>query len=100
MKILAEMSDGWGPFLASSNAQLLDVRQIEAFKDLVDAQTENDAEGIKAAEQELAELKARSGMVGQAGYCVPPFAPGPGPPPPPSFPEPPLRPAPPQAPPP
>src|SRR3546814_4542855 len=28
-KILAEMSDGWGPFLASSNAQLLDVRQIE-----------------------------------------------------------------------
>src|SRR3546814_9465040 len=26
-KILAEMSDGWGPFLASSNAQLLDVRQ-------------------------------------------------------------------------
>src|SRR3546814_4202711 len=52
-KILAEMSDGWGPFLASSNAQLLDVRQIEAFKALVDAQTENDAEGIKAAEQEL-----------------------------------------------
>src|SRR3546814_2460839 len=66
-KILAEMSDGWGPFLASSNAQLLDVRQIEAFKALVDAQTENDAEGIKAAEQELAELKARSGIVGQAG---------------------------------
>src|SRR3546814_18355887 len=41
-KILAEMSDGWGPFLASSNAQLLDVRQIEAFKALVDAQTENE----------------------------------------------------------
>ena len=25
-EVLANMSDGWGPFLASSNAQLLDVR--------------------------------------------------------------------------
>ena len=31
-KVLANLSDGWGPFLASSDAQLIDVRQIELYK--------------------------------------------------------------------
>ncbi|WP_299392874.1 phosphonate ABC transporter substrate-binding protein [Pelagibius sp.] len=67
-EVLANLSDGWGPFLASSNAQLLDVRQIEAFKDKIKAQNAGDEEGVKAAEAKLAELQAYSGIVGQAGY--------------------------------
>lgn len=66
--ILANTSDGWGPFLASSNAQLLDVRQIEAFKKKLKAERNNDAEGVKAAEAELAELKKFADIVGPGGY--------------------------------
>lgn len=66
--ILAGMSDGWGPFLASSNAQLLDVRQIEAFKAKAEAEAAGDAAAIEAAAAELEALKAYAGMVGQAGY--------------------------------
>lgn len=66
--VLASMSDGWGPFLASSNAQLLDVRQIEAFKAKIKAQNAGDADGVKAAEETLKNLQAYSKIVGQAGY--------------------------------
>jgi phosphonate transport system substrate-binding protein len=66
--VLSNMSDGWGPFLASSNAQLLDVRQIEAFKALVTAKNDGDEAAIKAAEADLASLKEQAGFVGQAGY--------------------------------
>ncbi len=66
--VLASMSDGWGPFLASSNAQLLDVRQIEAFKAKVKAQNAGDLEGVKAADELLAKLQGYAGIVGQAGY--------------------------------
>lgn len=66
--ILASVSDGWGPFLASSNAQLLEVRQIEAFKDKVKAQNAGDEEAVKAAEAELAKLQEFSGAIGTAGY--------------------------------
>lgn len=67
-EVLANMSDGWGPFLASSNAQLLDVRQIEAFKALVTAKNAGDEAAVKAAEEELAALKSQATVVGQAGY--------------------------------
>lgn len=67
-EILANTSDGWGPFLASSNAQLLDVRQIEAFKKKIKAERKNDAAAIKAANAELAELKKLAAVVGDAGY--------------------------------
>ncbi|NIA70919.1 phosphonate ABC transporter substrate-binding protein [Pelagibius litoralis] len=66
--ILANVSDGWGPFLASSNAQLLDVRQIEAFKAKVKAENAGDMEAVKAADAELAKLQAYAGVVGAAGY--------------------------------
>lgn len=66
--VLANMSDGWGPFLASSDAQLLDVRQIEAFKKKLKAERNNDAEGVKKAEQELADLKEMAKIVGKGGY--------------------------------
>ena len=67
-EILSNTSDGWGPFLASSNAQLLDVRQIEAFKKKLKAERAGDQAGVKAAEAELAELKKFAEIVGQGGY--------------------------------
>src|SRR3546814_15865990 len=47
--VLAGMSDGWGPFLASSDAQLLDVRQLEAFKAKITADHSGDSAGAAAA---------------------------------------------------
>jgi phosphonate transport system substrate-binding protein len=67
-EILANLSDGWGPFLASSNAQLLDVRQIEAFKAKIKAENAGDAAGVEAAEKELQKLKVFADIVGQSGY--------------------------------
>ena len=67
-EVLANMSDGWGPFLASSNAQLLDVRQIEAFKAKIKAQNAGDEAGVKAAEKTLKDLQAYAKIVGEAGY--------------------------------
>lgn len=66
--VLADMSDGWGPFLASSNAQLLDVRQIEAFKKKLKAERANDAEGVKKADAELKQLQEFAKIVGKGGY--------------------------------
>ena len=65
---LAKVSDGWGPFLASSNAQLLDVRQIEAFKSKLKAQQKGDADGVAKAEAELARLAEMAKVIGKAGY--------------------------------
>lgn len=67
-KILANTSDGWGPFLASSDAQLLDVRQIEAFKKKLKAERKGDKEAIKKADAEIAQLKETAAIVGQGGY--------------------------------
>ena len=73
-EILANLSDGWGPFLASSNAQLLDVRQIEAFKAKIKAQNndklsaEDKQAAIAAAEEELARLQEFANVVGKSGY--------------------------------
>ena len=66
--VLANMSDGWGPFLASSNAQLLDVRQIEAFKAKIKAENRGDKDAVKKAEDELAKLAELARLVGKAGY--------------------------------
>ncbi len=67
-EILAKTSDGWGPFLASSDAQLLDVRQIEAFKKKLKAERKADQNGIKKADAELADLKKMADIVGKSGY--------------------------------
>lgn len=67
-KVLANLSDGWGPFLASSNAQLLEVRQIEAFKKKLKAEKKNDAAAIKEIEKTLQDLKKMSEIVGKGGY--------------------------------
>ncbi|MBN9669047.1 phosphonate ABC transporter substrate-binding protein [Roseibium aggregatum] len=66
--VLSNLSDGWGPFLASSNAQLLDVRQIEAFKARLKAEKSGDEAGVKAAEEELARLDEMAAIIGRSGY--------------------------------
>ncbi len=65
---LANVSDGWGPFLASSDAQLLDVRQIEAFKAKIKAERANDAEGVAKANAELTRLAELAKVIGKSGY--------------------------------
>jgi phosphonate transport system substrate-binding protein len=57
-EILAQMSDGWGPFLASSDLQLIPTRQLELFSDKT--RIENDA-GLSEEEKklQLAEIDAR-----------------------------------------
>lgn len=65
---LAQLSDGWGPFLASSNAQLLDVRQIEAFKAKLKAERAGDKDAVAKAEAELQRLKEMAAIVGKSGY--------------------------------
>ena len=67
-KVLSEMSDGWGPFLASSNAQLLDVRQIEAFKAKIKAERKGDNAAVAKAEAELKRLAEIAKVVGKGGY--------------------------------
>jgi phosphonate transport system substrate-binding protein len=67
-KILSDLSDGWGPFLASSDAQLLEVRQIEAFKKKLKAEKKGDAAAVKAIEEDLAKLQKLSTIVGKGGY--------------------------------
>jgi phosphonate transport system substrate-binding protein len=67
-EVLAGVSDGWGPFLASSNAQLLDVRQIEAFKAKLKAERSGDKEAIAKANEELKHLAEMAKVVGGAGY--------------------------------
>ncbi|MEM8794449.1 MAG: phosphonate ABC transporter substrate-binding protein [Pseudomonadota bacterium] len=67
-EVLKGIGDGWGPFLASSNAQLIDVRQIELFKKKIKAENAGDTEGVKAAEEALSKLGELSNIIGPAGY--------------------------------
>lgn len=66
--VLANVSDGWGPFLASSNAQLLDVRQIEAYKDRIVALREGDEAKVAEVDALLKKLGETSALVSPAGY--------------------------------
>ena len=67
-KVLANLSDGWGPFLASSDAQLIDVRRIEAFKKKLKAEKKGDTAGVKEAESDLAQLEKMQKVIGKSGY--------------------------------
>lgn len=66
--ILANVGDGWGPFLASSNAQLNEVRQIELFKKKIKAEKAGDSAKIAEIEASLAKLGELSEVIGNAGY--------------------------------
>ncbi len=67
-EILANVGDGWGPFLASSNAQLNDVRQIELFKKKIKAEKAGDQAAIKEIEGALETLGEAAAIIGNAGY--------------------------------
>ena len=66
--VLAGVGDGWGPFLASSNAQLNDVRQIELFKKKIKAEKAGDKEAIAKIDADLAALGELSAVIGNAGF--------------------------------
>lgn len=72
-KNLAQMSDGWGPFLASSNAQLIPIRQLALFKDKLKIQKDDklsdDEKNTKIAEIDaaLAEVAKYKEAVGEGG---------------------------------
>jgi phosphonate transport system substrate-binding protein len=56
--VLANLSDGWGPFLASSNAQLIPIRQLELFRNKVRIQNDETMSDDEKA-QEIAEIDAQ-----------------------------------------
>ncbi|MFZ4809317.1 MAG: phosphonate ABC transporter substrate-binding protein [Hyphomicrobiaceae bacterium] len=66
--ILKNLSDGWGPFLASSNAQLLSTRQIELYKTKLKAEKANDKAGIEKADADLKKLEDHMAVIGKGGY--------------------------------
>ena len=73
-EVLAKISDGWGPFLASSNAQLIDVRQIEAFKKKLKAERskkmteEQKKKAIAKANADLKRIREFAKIIGKGGY--------------------------------
>lgn len=64
-EVLAKTSDGWGPFLASSDAQLLPIRQLELFKTRVKTEkndklsADEKAAELKKIDAQLADLEAQ-----------------------------------------
>jgi len=72
-KSLAKMSDGWGPFLASSNAQLIPIRQLALYKNKIKIQ--NDKKMSKAEKDKkiakidaaLADVAKYKSVVGDGG---------------------------------
>lgn len=64
--VLAKTSDGWGPFLASSDAQLIPIRQLELFKSRVKTEkndklsADEKAAELKKIDAELAALEAQA----------------------------------------
>ncbi|PZQ83452.1 MAG: phosphonate ABC transporter substrate-binding protein [Ancylobacter novellus] len=64
-EVLAKTSDGWGPFLASSDAQLLPIRQLELFKSRVKTEkndklsADEKAAELKKIDAQLADLEAQ-----------------------------------------
>jgi phosphonate transport system substrate-binding protein len=71
--VLANMSDGWGPFLASSNAQLIPIRQLELFRNKTrimnddKLSAEEKTQQVAAIDQQLADLDAQAAIIGDAG---------------------------------
>lgn len=56
--VLAQLSDGWGPFLASSDLQLIPIRQLELFRNKTRIQ--NDGElSAEEKEAQIAEIDAQ-----------------------------------------
>jgi phosphonate transport system substrate-binding protein len=70
-QVLAGMSDGWGPFLMSSNLQLIPIRQLELFSSKV--QLQNDAGlGEDQKQQQTAEIDRQLEELAQLEQIVTP----------------------------
>jgi phosphonate transport system substrate-binding protein len=67
-EVLENMGDSWGPFLASSNAQLIEVRKIEAFKNKLKAQAKGDKKGVEESEKIISKLNELSKIYGNGGF--------------------------------
>ena len=65
--VLANLSDGWGPFLASSHAQLLDVRQIEAFMARIKAGNRGGKVAVSEGEDVMGKGGGLAGLGGKDG---------------------------------
>ncbi|MEO1089919.1 MAG: phosphonate ABC transporter substrate-binding protein [Pseudomonadota bacterium] len=72
-EVLANLSDGWGPFLMSSDLQLIPIRQLELFRNKVRIENDDtisDADKkaeIDAIDAQLAELAALQEVVAVVG---------------------------------
>ena len=70
-EVLAQMSDGWGPFLMSSNLQLIPIRQLELFSSKV--QLQNDVGlGEDEKQQQIAEIDRQLEELAQLEQIVTP----------------------------
>ena len=70
-EILANMSDGWGPFLASSNLQLIPIRQLELFRDRTVIESDTNLSESERQER-LAEIDAQLAELSELAAVVAP----------------------------
>mgnify|MGYP001819787052 FL=1 len=71
-EVLGGLGDGWGPFLASSDIQLIPIRQMQLFRDKLKIESddamsaEQKVEKIAAIDAQLAELNEWASVVAPA----------------------------------
>ncbi len=68
--ILKTTSDGWGPFVASSNAQLYPIRQLELFKSKLKAQNDDKLSADEKAKK-VAEIDAQLAALDKLMASIP-----------------------------
>ena len=70
-EVLASMSDGWGPFLMSSNLQLIPIRQLELFRNMTRIEND-DTLSQEEKEAQVAEIEAQLAELGELEQIVAP----------------------------
>ncbi len=68
-EVLANMSDGWGPFLMSSNLQLIPIRQLELFRNKVRIEND-DTLGEDEKKAQVADIEAQLEELAQLEQIV------------------------------
>ncbi|MEO1198364.1 MAG: phosphonate ABC transporter substrate-binding protein [Pseudomonadota bacterium] len=68
--ILANLSDGWGPFVPSSNAQLYPIRQLALFRDRLTTEADDTLSDDEKAER-IAEIDAQLDELNRLAETVP-----------------------------
>ncbi len=69
-EILAGLSDGWGPFVPSSNAQLYPIRQLALFRDRLTTEAD-DTLSDEEKQQMIAEIDAQLDELNRLAESVP-----------------------------